>query len=145
MAACFRHRLAILIAKYNGVGEFIEGSALKNADLKRIRARAASAFFLLSNKAAEVGRSSRPVHMYPISPERISRVHLWQNAVSEDNTQIVRALAVHRFCGPGTRIIVDVLRPETETSQVWKTLDREEHNLQVVCLDRIRYRMLSRR
>ena len=43
-----------LLSLYNGLVEFIEGSPIKQADLNRVCAGHATAFFLLADKEAEV-------------------------------------------------------------------------------------------
>lgn len=51
---CGRFELKQLLSLYNGLVEFIEGSPIKAADLDRVCATSATAFFLLADKEAEV-------------------------------------------------------------------------------------------
>eukprot|EP00897_Mesotaenium_endlicherianum_P002217 jgi/Mesen1/2022/ME000148S01122 len=88
------YQLEGLVARYNGLVEFFEGTPIKQADLSRVSVRAASAVYLLADSAAE-------------------------DPAAEDSAQVVRALSVFRYCGAASRIIVEVLQPETETSAVW--------------------------
>ncbi|KAG0616762.1 hypothetical protein M758_5G140500 [Ceratodon purpureus] len=105
-----------LLSLYNGLVEFIEGSPIKQSDLDRICAKRATAFFLLADKEA----SDRDV---------------------EDAAQIVKALAVHRFCDKEVRVIVEVLEPLTQSSAVW---DQTDNRVEVICPIRYHYKMIAR-
>ncbi|KAG0597480.1 hypothetical protein M758_UG342600 [Ceratodon purpureus] len=106
-----------LLSLYHGLVEFIEGSPIKSADLDRVCAKRATAFFLLADKEA-------------------------QDREVEDAGQIMKALAVHRFCNKEVRIIVEVLEPETQTSAVWDNIDNR--GIEVVCPIKYHYRMIAR-
>ncbi|CAM6125487.1 unnamed protein product [Calypogeia fissa] len=112
-----------LLALYNGYVEFIEGSPVRQADLERVNADHAAAFFLLADQESE-------------------------NHQVEDAAQIVRALAVHRFCINSSRsrrkvrIIIEVLDPETQRSSVWDQADRA--CIEVICAVTIHYKMMAR-
>jgi len=49
-----RFELKQLLSLYHGLVEFIEGSPIKAADLDRVCAKKATAFFLIADKEAEV-------------------------------------------------------------------------------------------
>ena len=66
-----------------------------------------------------------------------------QDREVEDAGQIMKALAIHRFCDKEVRIIVEVLEPETETSAVWDHIDYR--GIEVVCPIKYHYRMIARR
>ncbi|OAE22765.1 hypothetical protein AXG93_2035s1490 [Marchantia polymorpha subsp. ruderalis] len=88
-----------VLSLYDDLVEFIEGSPVRQSDLERVSADKAMAFFLLADHDAP-------------DPQ------------VEDSAQIVRALAVHRFCRGqrhrrDMRILLEVLDPETQTSAVW--------------------------
>jgi potassium large conductance calcium-activated channel subfamily M alpha protein 1 len=61
----------------------------------------------------------------------------------EDSAQIVKALAVHRFCGDKVRVIVEVLEPETQTSTVWD--ETRKGGIEIICPVKIHYKMIARR
>lgn len=61
----------------------------------------------------------------------------------EDAAQIMKALAVHRFCNKKVRIIVEVLEPETQGSAVWDQTDNR--GIEVICPIKYHYRMIARR
>lgn len=61
----------------------------------------------------------------------------------EDAAQIVKALAVHRFCQNKVRIIVEVLEPETQNSAVWD--ETESGGIEIICPIKVHYRMIARR
>lgn len=65
-----------------------------------------------------------------------------QNRDVEDAAQIVKALAVHRFCSKEVRIIVEVLDPLTQASAVW---DQTDNRVEVVCPIKYHYKMMARR
>ena len=67
---------------------------------------------------------------------------LLQDREIEDAAQIVKALAVHRFCSTDVRIIVEVLEPLTQTSAVW---DQTDNRVEVVCPIKYHYKMIARR
>jgi potassium large conductance calcium-activated channel subfamily M alpha protein 1 len=60
----------------------------------------------------------------------------------EDAAQIVKALAVHRFCGDQVRVIVEVLEPETQNSAVWDEMHKGA--IEVICPVKIHYKMIAR-
>lgn len=51
---CLRYELKNLLALYNGLVEFIEGSPVYQSDLERVCATKATAIFVLANKATNV-------------------------------------------------------------------------------------------
>jgi len=65
----------------------------------------------------------------------------------EDAAQIVKALAVHRYCNndntSSIRIIVEILEPETEASAVWDLTDNR--GIEVICPMKFHYKMIARR
>ena len=67
---------------------------------------------------------------------------LLQDHEVEDAAQIVKALAVHRFCSKDVRIIVEVLEPLTQASAVW---DQTDNRVEVVCPIKYHYKMIARR
>eukprot|EP00850_Spirogloea_muscicola_P017220 SM000146S00940 [mRNA] locus=s146:6786:14369:- [translate_table: standard] len=107
--------LKSLVAQYNGLVEFKEGDALNYVDLKRVSAISASAFFLLSDQ-----RNLDPS--------------------IADSAQFVRALAVHRHCGAQVRVIVEVLKPESENNAIW---DDTQHGVEVICMGVLRFKLLA--
>ncbi|KAL3677579.1 hypothetical protein R1sor_027527 [Riccia sorocarpa] len=109
--------LKTLLARYNGLVEFIQGTPLKDSDLDRVSANVASAFFLIADQHAQ-------------DPE------------AEDATQILRTLAVHRQCGSPLRIIVELLKPERQTNAIW---DDATSGIEIICFESIRFKLLSRR
>ncbi|KAL2636366.1 hypothetical protein R1flu_007845 [Riccia fluitans] len=113
----FRFELKTLLARYEGLVEFIQGTPLKDSDLDRVSANVASAFFLIADQHAQ-------------DPE------------AEDATQILRTLAVHRHCGPPLRIIVELLKPERRTNAIW---DDATSGIEIICFESIRFKLLSRR
>lgn len=69
---------------------------------------------------------------------------LWQDWGVEDAAQIVKALAVHRYCNNDEiRIIAEVLEPETEASAVWDLT--EKSGIEVICPIKYHFRMIARR
>ncbi len=66
-----------------------------------------------------------------------------QDSKMEDSAQIVKALAVHRFCGDKVRVIVEVLEPETQTSTVWD--ETRKGGIEIICPVKIHYKMIARR
>ncbi|KAG0559141.1 hypothetical protein KC19_10G082400 [Ceratodon purpureus] len=112
-----------LLSLYNGLVEFIEGSPIRQSDLNRVSARRASVFFLLADKDVE-------------------------DRSLEDAAQMVKALAVHRYCNDigntthSTRIIVEVLEPETEASAVWDFT--ENRGIEVICPIKFHFKMIAR-
>ncbi|KAL3680179.1 hypothetical protein R1sor_023135 [Riccia sorocarpa] len=111
-----------LLAFYDDLVEFIEGSPVRQSDLERVNADKAMAFFLLADRDAP-------------------------NPEVEDSAQIVRALAVHRFCRGqkhryDMRILLEVLDPESQTSAVWD----ESHTggIEVICPVKVHYMMMAR-
>ncbi|KAH7279510.1 hypothetical protein KP509_37G022200 [Ceratopteris richardii] len=95
----------------------MEGSPLSQSDLDRVNATDASAFFLLADADAK-------------------------DAKIEDAAQIVRALAVQRYCLGNTRIIVEVLEPETQSSTVWDNY--RGRCIEVICPSKVHFKILSR-
>ncbi|BBN17112.1 protein MpBK2A [Marchantia polymorpha subsp. ruderalis] len=111
-----------VLSLYDDLVEFIEGSPVRQSDLERVSADKAMAFFLLADHDAP-------------DPQ------------VEDSAQIVRALAVHRFCRGqrhrrDMRILLEVLDPETQTSAVWD----ESHagGIEVICPVKVHYKMMAR-
>jgi len=49
-----RFEMKQLLSLYHGLVEFIEGSPIQAADLDRVCAKSATAFFLIADKEAEV-------------------------------------------------------------------------------------------
>ncbi|XP_024390173.1 uncharacterized protein [Physcomitrium patens] len=111
------YELKNLLALYNGLVEFIEGSPVYQSDLDRVCAFKATAILILANKATH-------------------------NTKAEDAIQVVRALAVHRVCGHTVRIIVEVLDPITQTSAVWD--ETQSGRIEIICPAKLHYQMLSR-
>lgn len=72
---------------------------------------------------------------------------LEQDRGLEDAAQIVKALAVHRYCNNtdtnNIRIIVEILEPETEASAVWDLT--ENRGIEVICPIKFHFRMIARR
>lgn len=66
-----------------------------------------------------------------------------QDVQVEDAAQIVRALAVHRFCRGQVRLIVEVLNPETLSSAVWD--ESQCSGIEVISPAKIHYKMLAHR
>ncbi|XP_024367760.1 uncharacterized protein [Physcomitrium patens] len=106
-----------LLSLYNGLVEFIEGSPIRQSDLARVCAERASAIFLLAKNDAK----DRGV---------------------EDAAQIVKALAIQRYCNDHVRIIVEVLEPATQASAVWDLTDNR--GIEVICPIKFHYRMIAR-
>eukprot|EP00899_Mesostigma_viride_P001005 jgi/Mesvir1/10905/Mv22755-RA.1 len=69
------------------VVQYVEGSARFDVDLRRVGAQDASAVFILAN----VHASDRD---------------------AEDGLQILRYQSLRQFCGPGLRIVMQLLQPE---------------------------------
>ncbi|CAK9201922.1 unnamed protein product [Sphagnum troendelagicum] len=109
--------LKSLLSLYDGMAKFIEGSPVRQSDLERCSADHAHAFFLLADPEAE-------------------------DSKMEDSAQIVKALAVHRFCGDKVRVIVEVLEPETQTSTVWD--ETRKGGIEIICPVKIHYKMIAR-
>ncbi|MCO5581099.1 hypothetical protein L7F22_034975 [Adiantum nelumboides] len=65
-----------------------------------------------------------------------------QDAKIEDAAQIVRALAVQRYCLGNVRIIVEVLDPATQSSTVWDNY--HESCIEVICPSKVHFKILSR-
>ena len=65
-----------------------------------------------------------------------------QDPDAEDAAQIVRALSVHRHCGPTVRVIVELLKPEKQENAVW---DDMKEGIEIICPDAIRFKVLARR
>lgn len=65
-----------------------------------------------------------------------------QDPDAEDAAQIVRALSVHRHCGPAVRVIVELLKPEKQENAVW---DDMKEGIEIICPDAIRFKLLARR
>jgi hypothetical protein len=61
----------------------------------------------------------------------------------EDAAQIVKALAVHHFCGDQVRVIVEVLEPETQNSAVWDEMHKGA--IEIICPVKIHYKMIAQR
>jgi potassium large conductance calcium-activated channel subfamily M alpha protein 1 len=61
----------------------------------------------------------------------------------EDAAQIVKALAVQRFCGGQVRVIVEVLEPETQNSAVWDEMHKGA--IEIICPVKIHYKMIAQR
>ncbi|MCO5551651.1 hypothetical protein L7F22_005155 [Adiantum nelumboides] len=108
--------IKVLLTQYKGRVEFIEGTPLKDSDLERVSANAASAFFLMAD-------------------------HLAQDPDAEDAMQIMRSLSVHRFCGSKVRLIVEMLKPENQENPVW---DDADGGIEIVCPEAICYQLLAR-
>ncbi|CAM6088465.1 unnamed protein product [Calypogeia fissa] len=112
-----------LLSCYDGLAEFIEGSPIRQTDLARVSAHKAMAIFLLADRDAE-------------------------DKKVEDSAQIVRTLAVHRFCRVNchdkerSRIIVEVMDPETQQSAVWDEV--HPGYVEVICPAKIHYKMMAR-
>ncbi|KAH9312112.1 hypothetical protein KI387_027147, partial [Taxus chinensis] len=105
-----------LIANYKGRAEFIEGTPLNEYDLNRVSAKMASAVFLMADRQA-------------VNPD------------AEDAAQFVRTLSVHRHCGTGVRVIVEMLKPENQDSAI---LDDAGDEIEIVCPEAIRFQLLAR-
>ncbi|GLJ07331.1 hypothetical protein SUGI_0064550 [Cryptomeria japonica] len=105
-----------LLAHYKGRVEFIEGTPLNEFDLDRVSAKMASAVFLMADRQAV-------------------------NADAEDAAQFVRTLSVHRHCGTGVRVIVEMLKPENQNSAI---LDDVGDEIEIVCPEAIRFQLLAR-
>ncbi|KAI5056590.1 hypothetical protein GOP47_0028408, partial [Adiantum capillus-veneris] len=108
--------IKVLLTKYKGRVEFIEGTPLKDSDLERVSANVASAFFLMAD-------------------------HLAQDPDAEDAMQIMRSLSVHRFCGSKVRLIVEMLKPENQDNPIW---DDADGGIEIVCPEAICYQLLAR-
>eukprot|EP00897_Mesotaenium_endlicherianum_P003898 jgi/Mesen1/3536/ME000198S02739 len=108
--------LKSLMALYGGLVSYVEGVLMNPQDLARVSAKHASAFLLLADKHAE-------------------------DFDSEDSMQIIRALAVHRHCGPDVRVIVEMLKPRTEGGAIWDDTD----GVEAICIDSMRFKLLARR
>lgn len=148
-----RFELKTLLLHYQGLVEFIEGTPNKELDLDRVGAEVASAFFLLADQQATVRPFfSRPVfqHMWALCEAANVRmtnhvpnwVTMTQDPEAEDAAQIVRTLSVHRYCGPGVRVIVEMLNPEKESSAIWDDVGNE---VEIICPEAIRFKLLARR
>ncbi|KAH9541015.1 hypothetical protein CY35_14G037400 [Sphagnum magellanicum] len=109
--------LKSVLSLYNGMATFIEGTPVQQSDLERCSADHAHAFFLLADPDAE-------------------------DSKVEDAAQIVKALAVHRFCGDQVRVIVEVLEPETQNSAVWDEMHKGA--IEIICPVKIHYKMIAR-
>jgi potassium large conductance calcium-activated channel subfamily M alpha protein 1 len=110
--------LKSILSLYNGMAKFIEGSPVRQSDLERCSADRAHAFFLLAD-------------------------HETEDPKVEDAAQIVKALAVHRFCGEHVRVIVEVLDPETQNSAVWD--ETYKGGIEIICPIKVHYKMIARR
>ncbi|KAH7281372.1 hypothetical protein KP509_36G043800 [Ceratopteris richardii] len=108
--------IKVLLTKYKGRVEFIEGTPLKDSDLERVSANVASAFFLMAD-------------------------HLAEDPDAEDAMQIMRAMSVHQFCGSKTRLIVEILKPENQDNPIW---DDADGGIEIVCPEAICYQLLAR-
>ena len=80
---------------------------------------------------------------HPTLFEFIHPARVLQDREVEDAGQIMKALAVHRFCSKDVRIIVEVLEPDTQTSAVWDQLD--DKSIEIICPIKYHYRMIARR
>ncbi|BFI31359.1 protein MpBK2B [Marchantia polymorpha subsp. ruderalis] len=111
------------VLSHYGKAEFIEGSVLRPEDLERVSAHKAMAILLVAYQESN-------------------------NTQLEDSAQIMRALAVHRFCrihGEIThpiRIIVEVLDPATQRSAVWD--EKYTGSIEVICPTKIHYILMAR-
>lgn len=65
-----------------------------------------------------------------------------KNADAEDAAQFVRTLSVHRHCGTGVRVVVEMLKPENQNSAI---LDDVGDEIEIVCPEAIRFQLLARR
>ncbi|XP_057842888.2 uncharacterized protein LOC131052279 isoform X1 [Cryptomeria japonica] len=104
-----------LLAHYKGHVEFIEGTPLNEFDLDRVSAKMASAVFLMADQQAV-------------------------NADAEDAAQFVRTLSVHRHCGTGVRVIVEMFKPGNQDSAI---LDDVGDEIEIVCPEAIRFQLLA--
>ncbi|KAI5060045.1 hypothetical protein GOP47_0024465, partial [Adiantum capillus-veneris] len=111
------YELKETLSLYGDNVAFMEGSPLCQSDLERANATKASAFFLLADADAK-------------------------DAKIEDAAQIVRALAVQRYCLGNVRIIVEVLDPATQSSTVWDSYYKS--CMEVICPSKVHFKILSR-
>lgn len=65
-----------------------------------------------------------------------------KNADAEDAAQFVHTLSVHRHCGTGVRVIVEMFKPGNQDSAI---LDDVGDEIEIVCPEAIRFQLLAQR
>ncbi|GJP58341.1 hypothetical protein CLOP_g23265 [Closterium sp. NIES-67] len=106
--------LRSLIAEYHGAVRFIQGSPMALYDLHRVQIALASAVFIV------------------LQPFQSSR--------ALDNGQIAQALAMNRYAGPLSRLVVEMGDPQGPTLPVW---DSATQRMQVLCHESLRFKVLG--
>ncbi|GBG80526.1 hypothetical protein CBR_g30987 [Chara braunii] len=104
-----------LLSSYDHHVRFMEGSPMEEADLERVSAKVATAFYLLAAKNTE-------------------------DFAAEDSAQMARALCVSKFCGPNVRVLVELRDPESLDSPFW----RDNSNIELLCPEELRLKLLAR-